>query len=80
MGALVRAELLTELLARTSADLLAALGWHGTAVVFLATVVFRALHTSRTPNADDAAAGRPGVHLACVTTVLLALLLLGGAG
>ncbi|MFR9675902.1 hypothetical protein [Streptomyces sp. TR06-5] len=84
MGALLRMELLTELLARVAVDLLSALDGQGTALVLTAGFLLRLLHRRgdepdrQPPRAP--APGTPGVGLACVATVLLALVLLGGIG
>lgn len=82
MGALVRAELLMEVLTRMSVELLAALGWQGTAVVILGALMSRGLRDpgSDADAANDAAARGLGVNVACVATVLLAVMLLGDMG
>lgn len=74
MGALLRTELLTEVLPRLAAELLVSLGWRGTAVLVLATVVAHAL---RRGDREAPVPRTAGVNLACVATVLLALLLIG---
>lgn len=84
MGALLsRTELLTgllaELLTRVAADLLFALGWQGTAVLVLGTLVTRSLRGGR-EDASEVTHRGVTVNVACIATVLLALLLLGGAG
>lgn len=85
MAALVRTELLLELLSRVTAELLVALGWRGTAVLVLVTLVSHGLGrgtggtagTATRPRKDgDPASGTAGTTLACVATVLLAVLLL----
>ncbi|THA25701.1 hypothetical protein E4198_14245 [Streptomyces sp. RKND-216] len=75
MSALLRTELLAEVLSRVAGELLIALGWRGTAVLVLAAVVVRAC---RGPQQEAAATAPRGVDVACVATVLLALLLIDG--
>ena len=77
MGALVRTELLMELLTRLTTELVVDLGWQGTAFVVLGVLVRRGL---RDRAGDEAPATGRHLEFACVATVLLALLLLGGAG
>jgi hypothetical protein len=78
MGALLRTELLTEVLSRATAELLIALGWRGTAVVLLATLVSHGLRRGDAAEAAPGPTGPATVNVACVATVLLALILLSG--
>lgn len=64
MAALVRANLLMELLSRVAVDLVLTIGWHGAMVVTLITVLARGLRQNPMPQ-----------NLVCVTSVLLVLLL-----
>ncbi|OEV06024.1 hypothetical protein [Streptomyces oceani] len=64
MGALLRTELLLELLSRITVELVMVAGWHGAAICVLVTVLTRGVRQE--PIREN--------HV-CVATVLLVLLL-----
>ncbi|AXK35419.1 hypothetical protein DVA86_24980 [Streptomyces armeniacus] len=65
MAALVRTNLLIELLFQVAVDLAVTIGWHGAMVVTLITVLARGLRRNPMPQ-----------NLVCVTSVLLVLMLI----
>lgn len=67
MGTLNRTELLTGILTQVLPDLVFLLGWHGTLVCLLFTVLTRSLRQDPMPQ-----------NHVCVATVLLGLMLMAG--
>jgi hypothetical protein len=69
MAALVRTNLLMELLSQVAVDLVLMIGWHGALTVTLITVLARGLRRDPMPQ-----------NLVCVAGVLLVIMLIADGG